>query len=258
MEDNLRGKRILITRPAHQSQGWCALLCAAGAEVDSIPMLAIEPIDSGPQWQAIKNRVLDFDQIEHAIFVSQNAVQLGCDWLEDFWPQLPLGPRYYAIGAATARALQQRGIECASGIDTMDSEALLSLPELQQVAGQRVLIFRGSGGRTLIGDTLRARGARVDYCELYRRALPAGAVEKLQHYAVQPDAISVHSGETLANLAHSIRQAARGALFDAPIVCPSRRVAEQARGLGFSRAVAARNASDDAMLAALRASLRAD
>lgn len=265
MEDNenslppgnksLRGKRILTTRPAHQSRGWCQLLQSAGAEVDCIPMLAIEPIDSGPGWQALKRRILDFDRIDHAIFVSQNAVQLGCDRLEDYWPQLPQGPRCYAIGAATARALRSRGIECASGGDAMDSEALLSLPALQPVEGQRVLIFRGSGGRTLIGDTLRARGARVDYCELYRRTLPADAAEQLKDYTGQPDAISVHSGETLANLALCIRRAARDALFEVAIVCPSHRVAEQAKALGFGCAVAAQNAGDEAMLAALQMSL---
>lgn len=270
MQSCLRGKRILITRPAHQSRGWYELLRAAGAEVDSIPMLAIEPIDSGAQLQVIKRRILDFDQIDHAIFVSQNAVRLGFDWLEDYWPQLPQGPRYYGIGAATAHALRRRGVqcerrgdECASGgettadtmPDTMNSEALLSLPALQQVTGQRILIFRGSGGRTLIGDTLRARGARVDYCELYRRALPAEAAAQLAQYSAQPDAFSVHSGETLTNLAQCIRRSGRNALFETPLICPSQRVADQARDLGFSRASAARNAGDAAMLEALRAAL---
>ncbi|WP_323845890.1 uroporphyrinogen-III synthase [Microbulbifer magnicolonia] len=258
MEDrqgSLRGKRILITRPAHQSRDWCELLQAAGAQVDSVPMLAIEPIDSGPPMQAIKQRILDFDQIEHALFVSQNAVRLGFEWLEDYWPQLPQGPRYYAIGAATARALRNHGVACASDGDSMDSEALLSLPALQQVAGQRILIFRGCGGRTLIGDTLRARGGRVDYCEVYRRILPAEAPAQLARYGTQPDAITVHSGETLANLAKCIEQSARDALFGVPIVCPSPRVADQARRLGFSRCGAARNAGDSAMLEALLAAL---
>lgn len=254
----LRGKRILVTRPAHQAEPWCALLRSAGALVDSIPMLAIEPIDSGAPLQAIKKQILDFDQIEHAIFVSQNAVKYGFDWLDDYWPQLPMGPSYYAIGAATARALRARGVDCASDGDTMDSEALLAMPELQQVSGQRVLIFRGSGGRTLIGETLAARGARVDYCELYRRILPATATRQLAEYRALPDAIAVHSGETLANLTRCIDESGQQPLRRIPLVCPSRRVAEQARELGFSMPYAAQNAGDEAMHAALEKALRRD
>ncbi|WP_193165832.1 uroporphyrinogen-III synthase [Microbulbifer hainanensis] len=251
----LARKRILVTRPAHQAQAWCAQLRRSGAEADCIPMLAIVPIDSGAPLQAIKNQILDFDQVDHAIFVSQNAVQLGCDWLDDYWPQLPQGPRYYAIGAATARALESRGLPCTSGGDTMDSEALLALAELHSVTGERVLIFRGSGGRTLIGDTLAARGARVDYCELYRRALPDDAARHLAEYRGDADAIAVHSGETLANLSRCIDACGLQALRKLPLICPSQRVADQAAALAFARPVAADNAGDRAMLAALETAL---
>lgn len=258
----LAGKRILVTRPRHQADGWCRALRDAGASVDHIPMLAIEPIENGAPLQAIKRRILDFDQIDRAIFVSQNAVQLGCDWLDRYWPQLPIGPRYYAIGAATARALREHGIDCQRGgetaPDTMDSEALLALPELRDVAGERVLIFRGSGGRPRIGDALRQRGARVDYCELYRRALPGTAERQLADYTAQPDAIAVHSGETLANLCHCIDKSGRRALLRAPLVCPSERVAGRARELGFAHTQAALNAGDNAMTEALRAALARD
>ncbi|WP_334079155.1 uroporphyrinogen-III synthase [Microbulbifer sp. M83] len=253
MTSELRGVRVLTTRPAHQSTDWCAELAAAGATVDSIPMLAIEPIDTGPACQRIRDQVLDFDQVEHAIFVSRNAVRLAFDWLDSYWPQLPAGPRYYAIGAATARDLESHDVTCSSAGGGMDSEALLALPALQRVEGERVLVFRGAGGRTLIGETLRERGARVDYCELYHRTLPGAAAGELAGYSVQPDAITVHSGETLDNLAHCIRTSGRDALYRAALVCPSERVAEQARALGFQHATAAANAGDRAMLAALRA-----
>ena len=247
----LRGKRILITRPEHQSQSWCQLLQNAGALVDSIPMLAIEAVTAGPQHQAIKNLILDFDQVEHAIFVSQNAVRIGFTWLQDYWPQIPIGPHFYAIGAATARAVEDCGVPCESAGRSMDSEALLALPALQQVDGQRILIFRGCGGRTAIGDTLRARGGRVDYCELYRRTLPVEAATQLRQYAAQPDAITVHSGETLDNLSQCLDTTGLAHLRQVPLLCPSARVASQAQVLGFSRAAAAENAGDAAMSATL-------
>ncbi|MEX2961917.1 uroporphyrinogen-III synthase [Microbulbifer sp. TYP-18] len=247
----LRNKRILITRPQHQTEQWRRALLDAGALVDSIPMLAIEPICSGPPLHAIKNQILDFDQVAYAIFVSQNAVRFGFEWLWDYWPQLPQGPRYYAIGTATARALSNQGVHCERGANAMDSAELLSLPGLQQVEDQRVLVFRGCGGRTKIGAALRKRGARVDYCELYRRTLPEDAEGNLRRYRHQPDAVTVHSGETLENFASCARLAGTRHLFAVPLICPSARVAALARDLGFSRVIEAQNAGDTAMLAAL-------
>ncbi|HEY8567802.1 uroporphyrinogen-III synthase [Microbulbifer sp.] len=260
MTNPLAGRRILITRPAHQSGGFRDLLQAHGAQVDCIPLLEIAPITDGESAQAIRNLVMDFDQFDHAIFVSQNAVQHAFDWLDDFWPQLPQGPRYYGIGAATARAIRARGAEPQSnGLEAeqgaMDSEALLALPALQNPRGERVIIFRGQGGRTLIGDTLKTRGARLDYCELYQRLLPAAATEQLRNYAHLPDAIVVHSGETLDNLTAALASSSRQLLLACPLVCPSERVAISAREQGFARAQAATNAGDSAMLAALEHTL---
>ncbi|QIL90496.1 uroporphyrinogen-III synthase [Microbulbifer sp. SH-1] len=262
MTSPLADRRILITRPAHQSDGFRDLLRARGARVDAIPLLEIAPITGGDEAQAIRNLVMDFDQFEHAIFVSQNAVQYAFDWLDDFWPQLPQGPRYYAIGAATARAIRARGAEPESDpleadASPMDSEALLDLPALRNPQGQRVVIFRGQGGRTLMGDTLKARGARLEYCELYQRLLPADATEQLRAYAHLPDAIAVHSGETLDNFAAALSASGRQALLQCPLICPSQRVATCARELGFASAHAATNAGDNAMLAALESVLAA-
>jgi MFS superfamily sulfate permease-like transporter len=78
-----------------------------------------------------------------------------------------------------------------------DSEALLALPQLEQVAGKRIAIFRGVGGRTLLADTLRSRGATVDYVECYRRRRPdADAGPLLQRWA-DVSAVTIASAETL-------------------------------------------------------------
>ena len=263
MSNPLQGKRILITRPAHQCAGWQATLASEGAASDCIPLLDIAPLnaESDPAAvQAIKNLILDFDQFDHAIFVSQNAVRYGFDWLDDYWPQLPQGPRYYAVGAATARAIIARGAEpCVERErNSMDSEALLALTPLQNPQGERIVIFRGCGGRTLMGDTLRERGARVEYCELYQRLLPTQAAAQIGAYRADVDAITVHSGETLDNLHRAIESSARAPLRQALILCPSERVADSARALGFPRVHAAVNAGDTAMLTALKDALAAD
>ena len=123
--------------------------------------------------------VLDFDQFDKVIFVSQNAVEHAFNWLHDYWPQLPVGISYFAVGEKTAQALRAQGLsaQVASG---MTSEALLNLPALTEVWGQKILICRGRGGLPKLGENLHQRGARVRYLELYERLMPSDAQQRLQ------------------------------------------------------------------------------
>ena len=67
----------------------------------------------------------------------------------------------------------------------------------------------------------------------------------------------MHSGETLDNLASCLRACGSTDLFRSVLVCPSARVGERARALGFHHIAVARNAGDTAMLAALEKALSA-
>lgn len=250
----LHGVRVLVTRPPAQAQLWQERLTHAGAESLVIPLMLIEPLHKPAQVQAIKQCVMDFDRYQHAIFISQNAVQYGMQWLEDFWPQLPIGVNYYAVGSATARQLQKFGVSVIAAGETMDSDALLALPQLQTMADQRVVIFRGVGGRQHLAETLTSRGARVDYCELYQRIFPAGSAQTLAtigDWGSAGDVVALHSGETLHNWQQVLETLQRADWFDIPIVVPGPRVATDARSRGFSCVLESRNASNEAMLARL-------
>lgn len=263
----LTGLRVLVTRPARQAETWCQMLRAEGAEVISIPLLELAPVSEPDQIRAIKNRILDFDLYQKAIFVSQNAVAHGMQWLEDYWPQLPTGIEYFAVGAATARALADFGIRARDAGGAMNSEALLEAEELktERVADQRILIFRGLGGRPHLGEVLSERGAQVDYCELYRRLMPENAAERLREASFNslPEAslqvVALHSGESLHNYQRALEQIASEnrpvaeALANSALLVPGARVAQLARDLGFKKIIQAENATDTSMLAALKA-----
>ncbi len=260
--DALAGLRVLITRPEAQAGHWQQLLQGRGASTLRLPLLDIVPLTEadGPAWQAIKSRVMDISRYQHAIFVSQNAARYGLEWLDRYWPQLPLGLTCYAVGSATARALrgplQQLGGRLISAGGSMNSEALLALPQLQDIEQQQVVIFRGQGGRPLLAETLTQRGARVDYCELYQRRLPdTDALPQLlaAEWGRSGDLVSVHSGETLANWCRLVESAGQSQWKQLPLLVPGERVAEQARMQGFTHVIQSENASDDTMLASLMA-----
>jgi uroporphyrinogen-III synthase len=132
--------------------------------------------------------------------------------------------------------------------ERFDSEGLLALPELQDVAGQRVMIFRGDGGRELLGDTLKARGAAVEYVTCYLRRKPELDTSALM--AGKPDAITVTSSEALGYLLEALDAAQRQAVCAIPLFVPHVRIAEAARQQGWQH-VLVTESGDDGMMSGL-------
>jgi len=271
---SLQGVCVFNTRPDAQAEKWRQALQAAGAEVLRLPLMAIEPVTETAAEQAIKDRILSLADYQHAIFVSQNAAFFGLQWLDQYWPQLPYRTQFYAVGSATAARLTDYGCQVIEPDNTMNSEALLALPSLQSLTHEKIMIFRGCGGRPLLAEQLRQRGAQVDYCELYHRVFPrTEALKRLLSLSMvdlsQSDAkaIALHSGEALQNwnqllqdfvqtqeMNNNQRQLPYNLdhLRGISLVVPGQRVAQLAQGLGFTRILIAENASDQAMLQALQ------
>jgi uroporphyrinogen-III synthase len=140
-----------------------------------------------------------------------------------------------------------------------DSEALLALPQLQDLSGQRILIIRGVGGRELLCETLRARGAAVNYAEVYQRTRPDSDTRDILAAWAQGavDVVTVTSGEALQNLVAMLGEPGRGRLLTTPLVVVSGRMVQQALALGFTSPRLAEAAGDAALMAALIAWRRA-
>ncbi len=268
MADSPQNFCVVITRPEAQAAVWSAQLQALGFHCARLNLLEILPVTAEDKIRAIKNKILDFDLYQKVIFVSQNAVEYGMDWLEDYWPQLPMGIEYFAVGATTAKKMASYGVAvqdlAVSASGGMTSEDLLSAAHLQNVDGEKILIFRGCGGRGHLAEELRKRGAWVDYCELYERGLPAAAGEHLQQLIVSSESssaqviLSLHSGESLQNLSAVLAQLpsarqeeTRGWILSKLLLVPSQRIVAAAQAAGFQRIICAENATDNAMTAAL-------
>lgn len=268
MMGDLQNFHIIVTRPRAQAEVWAQQLIDLGAKVTLLPLMDIVPVQNATSIRAIKNRILDFDGYHKAIFVSQNAVEYGFTWLESYWPQLPLGVSFFAVGETTAKLLQSYGVRVTDLAQTqegaMTSETLLQSPELQQVSGKKIVIFRGVGGRTHLGEALAERGAKVDYCELYERCLPPTAVAQCAHLFhvdkvtnasldLRNTIMTLHSGEAFTNLLSVLDQLGSVSLMpilqqQLALLVPSLRIAKQANNAGFNRIYTADNATDVSML----------
>jgi uroporphyrinogen-III synthase len=225
----LAGVGVIVTRPARQAGGFAQKLAALGATTVIFPTIAILPPEDSAALERVHGALATFDL---AFFVSANAVEYGVPHGERWPAQLPA----YAPGHATAAALAAVGVaDVRAPATTMDSEGLLALPELADVRGRRAVIFRGDGGRELLGDALRARGADVTYVACYRRAAPGGGAEGLLAAVREgrANALTVTSSEGLDNLWAMLDAQGRALLARLPTFAPHPRIAAHARALGF-------------------------
>lgn len=254
---SLAGLHVLVTRPQSQAEELISALENTSATVTAMPMMAIEAIDEQSDFsvvQSIKSTVMDLDQYQHVIFISTNAVNCAFYWIEQYWPQLPIGINWYAIGAATAAALTEYGPEPETGSASMNSEALLMLPSLQQLLHTRVAIFRGVGGREHLAEVLRQRGAEVTYCDVYKRFMLQADSGKLRQ-TMQMDGALVLTATSVDTLKKLLRTAeldgVDAQLKALPLLIPGQRVANAAREMGFEQLLIAENAGVKAFMSEL-------
>jgi uroporphyrinogen-III synthase len=244
----LDGVTIVVTRPAAQAGRFLELARAAGAACIPYPTLQIDRIALGDATRALlRRRAWDW-----AIFTSANAVESALQQCPT-----PLAARHAAVGRATARTLEQHGIKVDACPAGASSEGLLELPEFAALAGRGVLLVKGSGGRELLRDALRARGADVLELAVYRRSVtaPTAAAAAQLHDALTstlPVVVVVTSVEVLQSLLDNVTEDDQARLRSRTLLVPGPRVAAAGVRLGWTGpVVAAATADDEAMLAAL-------
>ncbi len=274
----LSGLTIVVTRPRDQAVQLARRIEKAGGTPLLFPLLDITAVQD---TNTLREQISRLAQFNLAIFISPNAVNYGVAAIraagadpcpsqyvggksssgggaDGQLPQsagsvsnvsLPPSLKIATVGQGSAKALRELGIvNVIAPTERFDSEGLLALPEFQNVAGWKVMIFRGDGGRELLGDTLKARGATVEYAACYQRSKPKQDAGVL--LAAKPDAITVTSSEALDYLWQMLNDSARAALRDTPIFLPHARIAELAREQGWQQ-VQLTASGDDGLLFAL-------
>lgn len=246
--DALKGLHVAVTRPSEQAAALCLALAAQGAIAIEFPLLGIAPLDD---YSVFEQAIATLELADWAIFISSNAVDQAMPRVINRFGPIPKQLQFAAIGPQTAQQLAQFGITQVLIPPTrFDTEALLALNQMQAVAGKRVVIFRGQGGRELLADTLKARGALVTFAESYRRFNPQknGHLLEQKWQQGQLDAVIVTSSEAMR---HLLALAGPATWLKHVNLCVNHaRIAEPAKTLGL-KVIVADAPGDKAMLACL-------
>jgi uroporphyrinogen-III synthase len=163
----LKGRRIVITRAAHQAESLAAPLRKLGAETIFLPVIAIAPAADPRPLQEGARRAAE-GEYDWIIFTSANSV-------EAIAPLLPTFPRVAAIGPATRRAAEQHGFPVALTPEKYTAESLVEAFGSELLEGRRILIPSSAIARDTVPSALANRGAQVDVVEAYRNVIPPGA-----------------------------------------------------------------------------------
>jgi uroporphyrinogen-III synthase len=240
------GWYVISLRP----QGEHASLRRAAA-VHGARLIALSPWKLRPRTDdaacAALRIALDAQRV---LFTSPAAVRAAAALLE-FRPRP--GQAWIAVGSGTARALRRAGVDCVQSPARMDSEGLLELPALQELAGLDVGLVTAPEGRGLLAASLRERGARLLRADVYARetiALSAPALRKLR--ALQAPALLALSSE--GALRHVLAQMPADLLARlraAPAVAASERLQRIAREAGFAEVELAEGPRPHQLLAAM-------
>jgi uroporphyrinogen-III synthase len=242
----LHGQTIVITRPVDQAKKLASLITQAGGEPVLFPLIAISPLNDYRQFDAV---ISELNQYDWAIFISSNAVQNGMPRMVKLG--IPPALKFAAIGPVTAQELQQFGVkQVLIPEGRFDSESLLALPDMHAMQGKKVIIVRGVGGREVLADTLRKRGAQVTFAECYQRVNPQTDCQYLTTLWAQKKlhGIVVTSSEAMRYLLDLAGN--EPWLKQIPLFVNHARIAEQAITLELDVKVA-EALGDDAMLATL-------
>ncbi|GLQ33065.1 uroporphyrinogen-III synthase [Litoribrevibacter albus] len=251
--------KFLITRAEPHASQLAAALNAKAISTEAVPVMSIAPVElSG----AARSRLMNLDLYDSVIVISANAAELLAAHLDQYWPQLPVGIEWVAIGQATANMLASELGELSSDQihvpDGTDSEALMQLPVFQQVSGAKVLLVKGEGGRDVIHQTLSERGASVTELVLYQRQPAMEFAEQLvQVFRQQPQFVQIASGDSFLNLLAMLEgHLDRGSVVssDAYWLVPSDRVADllHSHQVRKEKVLVCNGASNQAILARIQ------
>ena len=237
---------VLITRPEQQGLKLAKQLQTMGMNTQVQPMFDYQPFSNKAHIQAL----LTSHSPQIVIFVSVAAVKFAnAIWSLNTWQVNTI----IAVGQATQLALQQLNIDSIINEQCQDSDGVLSLKTLNQVADKNILIVRGNGGREHLAQTLAKRGAKVQYFESYQRIWRTFTEDITKQWQIAKiNCIVITSNALLESIVQLIQNKDKYWRHTCLWIVASERIADNAKRLGLGNIFNANGASDEAIISALQ------
>jgi uroporphyrinogen-III synthase len=220
MSERARPLRVLVTRAAHQASALAEALRMVGCEPVEIPAIELVPPAS---WEALDAALAELYRFDWLLFTSANAVAAFLQRSKG--AALPASLRVGAIGAATARALEEAGlrVDLVPPQAVAESFATALLPFARQADGTpgRFLLVRAEEAREHLPDALRGAGAEVTVAPAYRNVVPEASVASIRQLFADggADAVAFTSSSSVWNLKALLERA--GCELPAGVACVS-------------------------------------
>lgn len=244
----LSGKRVLVTRPQSADSRLADMLEALGCEAIRFPCIRLIPTPGG----ALPQGLCDYHWI---VFTSAFGVDTFFSLLRSEGRDIRslAGQKFAAIGAATAAAIERRGILVDYMPSVYDAAHLARGLADSMDPGQQVLLFRAGLGTRELPQILGERGIpyldHAAYDTLYHNSASPQIIRLLQEGGI--DYVTFTSASTVRGFVEAVgSEAASGGGFTA--LCIGRQTAAEAEAAGMSVLIS-REATMDSMVAMLLA-----
>ncbi|MGP5543089.1 uroporphyrinogen-III synthase [Psychrobacter celer] len=206
---------VINTRQVERAAPLTQYLQAAGLSVVEIPMLTLQPRPTTDADMALMRQWFA-GNYQALVIVSPTAAAAGLAVWQALarerhaqhsetnvesqnnesqktteWQNLSAPSHLIAVGEATAAVLNEAKIKAASYHVLLqprvaNNEGMLAMPEIDSLqAGDKLLVWRGLGGRRLLVNTLQARGVHIDSIAWYERIMPHAACRQYNQWLQQ-------------------------------------------------------------------------
>jgi uroporphyrinogen-III synthase len=247
----LEGRRVLVTRAAHQAGKLSDGLRALGAVPIGVPVLEIRPPAS---FESLDSALKRLDSCDWLILTSANTVRVLAERAAllgiEFGKTSSL--KVAAVGSATAKAASESGIAVTFVPESYVAESLVH-GLTSHVSGQRILLARAESARDVVPETLRNAGAVVEVVDAYRNVLPEAAPDQLRNALDGGiDVATFTSSSSATHLAEAAHAAGVAWPFDGVVAVSIGPITSQTlRELGWEPAIEANPSDIPGLIAAL-------